>query len=114
MSEGPPTESELAHLRDQLNDRVTLRDSPGASAALIELVFADSDWRWLEAKCLELLDARDADLRGAAISGLGHIARIHGRLHRERVQETLKALADNEPDFAGRIEDALSDFDVFL
>jgi hypothetical protein len=86
---------------------------PEVAQALVGVVFTDPDWQWLQDKCLALLRHHDVIVRGAALTSLGHIARIHGALDRGKVEPEIKRLVD-DPDLGGRALDALSDIDVFL
>lgn len=81
--------------------------------ALVSVAFHENDWRWVQEKCLEFLASDDADISGLAATCLGHIARIHRSLDKERVMTALtQRLGDSR--IAGRIEDALDDIMCFL
>jgi hypothetical protein len=54
----------------------------------------------------------DADIRGLAVTCLGHLARIHGYIDREKVIPVLKLLL-NDSEIVGRVEDALSDIKMY-
>ncbi|MFE7741497.1 hypothetical protein [Nocardia sp. NPDC057455] len=63
-------------------------------------------------RALVLLDSPDSDMRAAAATPLGHLARIHRAIDGERVVPVLSQ-SSNEPEIAGRVEDALDDIAVF-
>lgn len=63
--------------RAQFREVVATGTTPEIAEALIGIINFDHDGYWLEAQCLELLSHPDWRLRGSAIMGLGHIARIH-------------------------------------
>jgi hypothetical protein len=96
-----------------LEDALRLGDVEGACHALVGLVHYDSDWEWLQNKCLDLLGDDNVSLKGVAISSLGHIARIHGKLDRIKVEVALKNLM-GDSSLKGRVVDALSDIEVYL
>jgi hypothetical protein len=81
--------------------------------ALVRLAFHDEDWEWVEDLCLEATRNPDPRIRSVAVTCLGHLARIHRRLHLERVSPVLKELLrDNE--LSGHVKDALDDIKTFL
>jgi len=51
--------------------------------ALLSVVYHDPDWRWAQSLYLGYAHHANTDLRGLAITSLGHLARIHGVLDRE-------------------------------
>src|SRR5262245_59198295 len=74
--------------------------------ALVAVAFHEPDWRWAQDRCLELLDDRDPNVSGLAATCLGHVARIHGTLDKERVVSALRNKMDNQQ-IVGIVEDAL-------
>jgi hypothetical protein len=84
------------------------------SRALVSLAFHDPDLPFVEDLCLKLLD-RDPDpsLQSTAALCLGHLARIHGQLHRARAISAIRAFAEANPSLAGRAQDAIDDIQMF-
>lgn len=69
----------------------------------------------VEGLCLRLSRHGDAWVRGNALTGLGHLARVTGELDPERVRPALKAgLKDDSGIVRVRAEDAISDVRIFL
>lgn len=60
--------------------------------ALVRLAYHDSDWRFVQGRCLEFLKHENPDVRGLAATCLGHLARIHGTLDLQFVKPLLTAL----------------------
>jgi len=87
-------------------------DSEQICKALVSVAFHESDWRWAQEKCLELLENDDADVSGLAATCLGHIARVQKKLDKERVLTALRQRLVYG-DIAGRIEDAIDDIEMF-
>lgn len=58
----------------------------------------------------------DANVRGATVISLGHLARIHGRLDWRRIVPLLRRMVREDPDAAvsGTAGDALSDIRQFV
>jgi hypothetical protein len=82
-------------------------------ATIIRAAHHVEDWRWVEERALQLLQSADVEVRGAAVTALGHLARIHRRLDLERVVPALAALR-NDPALEGRVEDAMDDIRTFI
>jgi hypothetical protein len=80
--------------------------------ALVSVTFHDQDWRWAQELCLGFLSSQDSRISGLAATCLGHLARIHRSIDREKVLESLRGhLSDTE--IAGRVEDAIDDIEMF-
>ena len=81
--------------------------------ALLSVTENAADGEWVEARCLGFLDSPLPDVRNAAITCLGHLARIHRTLNKSKVLAALQQkLAD--PECAGRAEDAIEDIEMFI
>ncbi len=81
--------------------------------ALLGATNHESDWEWVESRCLEYLDSPVQEVRNVAITCLGHLARIHQKINKSRVLAALARHRAN-PDVAGRIEDAIDDIEIFV
>ena len=83
-------------------------------AALSAALYAD-DSLWAEAICLHLAQHPNAAVRGNAILGFGHIARIHHHLTRTLTQPVIeRALQDESNYVRSQAENAADDVNVFL
>ena len=73
------------------------------------------DWQWAQAVCLQLATHPEPGVRANAILGFGHLARLHRRLDRDRVEPALReALNDRDADVRGHAESAAEDVATFL
>jgi hypothetical protein len=99
--------------RVQIEKELTDGDPQLMSYAILSASLYDSDWRWAQSVCLRFLDHREKWVRWNAVTGLSHIARIHGRLDTEIVVPRLKALL-NDPEVASNVEDSLTEIDWFI
>lgn len=80
---------------------------------LLMLTMSSGNPGWIEDLCIEIImSQRPDDLRGLAVTCLGHLARIHGKIDHAKVIAALTPLRDN-PVLSGRIEDAMSDIEMF-
>lgn len=80
--------------------------------ALVSIACCENDWRWAQDKCLAFLVSDSPEISGLAATCLGHIARVHKTLDKERVVAALRKQLKN-PDIAGQVEDALEDIELF-
>ena len=100
---------------DQLHAELAFAtgNTEGIVYALLGTTLNGVDWEWVEKWCLHFLDSPVHDIRNTAIICLGHLARIHRRLHKgEVLNALLKYVSD--PNFAGRVEDAIEDIEAFV
>ena len=81
--------------------------------ALLSATYYDSDWRWVQNRCLDFLSHAEYEERGLAATCLGHLARIHKRLDTELVLSRLAPLR-NDPLIGSSVQDALDDIRLFL
>lgn len=85
------------------------------SDSLVSIALHEPDWQWVQESCLRFLldESQHTDIRGLAATCLGHVARIHRALDRDRVVATLRGLLQN-PVLNGRAQDALDDIEIFM
>lgn len=88
-------------------------NSDRISDTLVSLAFYDSDWRWVQDKCLHFIDSSFPDVRRLSITCLGHLARIHGKLDMSKVMPVLENLRDDD-EVGGIVEDTFEDIEIFV
>ncbi|MGF0314455.1 hypothetical protein [Nocardia fluminea] len=98
--------------RDESIALLASDESRIVSETILRLALHDADGAWVTDRALALLDNADTGVRASAATALGHIARIHREIDRDRVVPALRRLLDN-PETAGRADDALDDIEVF-
>lgn len=103
----------LAFNRQLLEDAFDSDDEGLICEALLSMAFHEPDWEWAQDKCLDELESNRPRVRAIAATCLGHIARIHRVLDKEKVIFALKRHLVDEG-VAGQAEDALDDIDVFV
>jgi len=81
--------------------------------ALLSAASYDADWQWVQSVCLRFLDHPAKNVRWNAVTGLGYVARIHGKLEKETVVPRLQALR-TDSDIGSNVEDALEDINWYL
>lgn len=92
---------------------LTDEDISFCNKLLLMLTMSSSNPEWIENLCIEIIKSqRDIELRGLAITCLGHLARIHGKICSKKVLTALTSVMDNA-ELSGRAEDAMSDIEMF-
>jgi len=82
---------------------------------LIAIAMDPPDLDWAQEICIRFARHEDDYLRGNAILGFGHIARVLRALDRKRVSPiVLAALSDPSPFVRGHAESACDDLSHFL
>ena len=100
------TEIEAAILRDDSDELVY--------AVLSAALYAD-DAGWAENICARLAAHENENVRGNAILGFGHIARIHGQLTEAKVKPLIEsALEDKSAFVRDHADSAKDDAKMFL
>jgi hypothetical protein len=82
-------------------------------SALVSIALHEPDWAWAQDRCLQFMGSPDPEVRGLAVTCIGHIARIHRMLDLPVVEAALKA-GLSDPDIQGRVEDAIDDIETFM
>jgi len=102
----PTSRPELERLLESGNERAIID-------ALLSAAFYESDWRWVQNTCPQLLAHPAKWVRWNAATCLGHIARIHKDLDVEIVLPRLHALEDDS-EIGSSVQDALDDISWYL
>jgi hypothetical protein len=80
---------------------------------LLKITFEYSDWKWVQDICLEIIKSnREKNICGLAVTCIGHLARIHGIIDKDKVLTILNANKGNLT-ISDRIEDAIDDINLF-
>lgn len=90
-----------------------LGDSKEICANLVSLALNDTHWKWVQQKCIDYSDDPDPEVRGVAVTCLGHIARLHRELDVDVVVPVIQRLM-HDPEVAGRAKDAWDDLSLYL
>lgn len=98
--------------RDNAHRAFSSGNAEEICGALVALTFHDPDLQWVQDLCISFLSNGDSRVSGLAATCLGHLARIHRRIDKEKVLGALRQhLADDE--ITGRVEDAMDDIEMF-
>ena len=107
---------EIARLNPNQIDQAISRNEPDelSRAVLSAALYAD-DWQWAESVCVRLSGHENANVRGNAVLGFGHIARINRNLTESRVRPLIEdALRDEDAYVRGHADSAADDVELFL
>jgi hypothetical protein len=100
--------------RDEIESAIACDDSEQLVYAALAAAFYDDDAHWIEQVCARLANHPNANVRGNAVEGFGHIARIHRTLN-QRVKPLIeRALSDEDSWVRGKAYDAAGDVTHFL
>ncbi|WP_350616358.1 hypothetical protein [Pseudomonas sp. HY7a-MNA-CIBAN-0227] len=102
------------HSKEELEIMLLSNDGDVVIDALLYLCFSINDPKWVQAKCIEAIQGTgNDDIKGLAITCIGHVARIHSEVDRSLVVPVLSdRLTDNI--LSGRAQDALDDIDKYI
>lgn len=92
------------------------RDDPIELQRLVVVLALETDDReWAEACCARLARHRNANVRGNALLGFGHLARRFGHLDRRRVQRLIEIGLNAHNEYVrAQAESAADDTETFL
>ncbi|GAA1934520.1 hypothetical protein [Nocardioides hwasunensis] len=99
--------------RADLQIAITADDPEQICECLIGLALGGEDPAWLTTVSIDLLRHPSTEVRRAAVTTLGHVARIHRTIDKERVVRHLESMAD-DPELSGPASDALDDIAMFV
>lgn len=99
--------------KEELESNFASNDINLITNSLVALSLYEKDWRWAQDICLHFLDNDNPDISGLAATSLGHIARVHHHLDKEKVVSALEQKV-NDPLIGGRVQDALDDIEIYL
>lgn len=88
-------------------------DPDGIPLTLLRLAYHDPDWTWVQDLCVSLSTHRSKWIRQTCVVCFSHLARIHGKLERQKVMPVLDRLL-HDPEVKGEVEVTLDDLEVFL
>lgn len=103
------------YTREKIEEAISRGDAEHLSRWVVAVSMYDADASYAEALCLRLSDHPDECVRGNAILGFGHIARVHRRLDEARVKPLIvAAFLDSSWHVTGHAFSAREDTPFFL
>lgn len=91
-----------------------LKTVQGEDLCLLLLSMCElEDWKWVQDIYIRYLNSNDQWVLGAAITALGHLARIAGKIEKNKVIEALNKISSTNPMIKGKIDNAINDINMF-
>jgi len=101
--------------KDEVEAAIVRNDPDDLLRAVLAAALYADDRNWAEGICLMLSHHEDCKVRGNAILGFGHIARLHGQLTKSKVKPVIEAgLRDPSDLVRGQADSAADDVEFFL
>ncbi|WP_001060128.1 hypothetical protein [Escherichia sp. TW09308] len=98
------------HLEKLLNSE----DEKQVAETLLYIVYNVKDISWSEEVFMRMANNFNGDICGLALTCIGHLARINGKIDKGKVIPFLKEKMENSNEvISSRAEDALDDINVF-
>jgi hypothetical protein len=104
----------ISYSKEDLDILLQSDDPAVAKNALLYLCFNIDDPEWIQVKCVQVVQNHQSDdVRGLALTCIGHVARMHKTINKVLVIPVLlKGLKHNT--LSGRAQDALDDIDIYV
>ena len=80
---------------------------------LVRLAYFDPDWKWVQDISIAFSTHPDKWVRRMCVICFSHLARIHGKLEKEKIMPVLHRLLQ-DPEVKGDVEDTLDELKIFL
>jgi hypothetical protein len=101
--------------QDQIEECITRNDPHELLHAVLSAALYAEDQDFAEQVCLKLARHEHFNVRGNALLGFAHIARIHGKLNEKEVRPLVEIGLHDQDDYVrGQAEDARDDIEHFL
>ncbi len=101
--------------QSEIEKALAKNDADKLLLIVLSVALYSDDYEYAENFCVQLSNHECYVVRGNAIQGFGHIARIHGKLDEERIKPIIeKALKDENKFIRGNAIDAKDDARTFL
>lgn len=101
--------------RERAISALSRNDPQELVRTVLAVALHESELAWAQDYCFRLADHSHSNVRGSAILGLGHIARIHRFLDLERAEPVIKAgLKDSNESVRRHARSAAEDIKSFL
>lgn len=101
--------------KGEIESAISRNDPDELLCGVLSAALYSHDGAWAEDICLRLSSHEHFNVRGNAILGFGHIARIHGKLNKTKVKPVIEAAFKDQSDYVrGQADAAADDVEFFL
>lgn len=99
----------------EINKAIADNNTDELFYAVLSVALYSDDFEYAEKICIQLSNHEHFNVRGNAIQGFGHIARIHGKLNKGKTKPIIEnALQDENEYIRGNANDAKDNTKLFL
>lgn len=100
--------------KNRLEGLLNSSDPKKVTETLLYIAYNIKDIGWAEEQFMRMAASSDDDISGLALTCLGHLARINGKINKNVVIPFLKKKMSHSNDIiSSRAEDALDDINMF-
>lgn len=101
--------------KDEIEAAISHNDPNELIYAVLSAALYADDPDWAQGICVRLAEHEHFNVRGNAVLGFGHLARIHRQLNEDLVKPLIEAaLADESEYVRGQANDAADDVEFYL
>jgi hypothetical protein len=102
------------YTKADLNELLQSNDKDIVIDALLYSCFNINDAEWIQDTCLQLISkSEDKNVRQLAITCIGHVARMYGKINQPKVLPILNKLRMDE-NLSGCVSNTFGDIEVFI
>ena len=99
----------------EVEESIKRNDPEELLYTVLSVALYSEDLNWAESICLKLAKHPHFNVRGNAILGFGHLARIHGKLTEKNIKPIIEAALQDEDEYVrGQAWSASDDVEHFL
>jgi len=102
----------IQHESEEIQKALSSDNEDLVKRKLLYITFHWDNWRWVQNHCINLLDNTNVNIRALAATCLGHLARIHKTIDKQKILEVFKN-KQNDLEIKGQISDAIDDIKMF-
>lgn len=111
----PQYEAIEPYERTEIEAAVQRNDPSELLKVVLSVALHEEDREFAEAFCLRFAHHENFNVRGNAILGFGHIARLHGQLQEDVIKPLILSRLNDESEYVrGHASDAKDDMEWFL
>ena len=101
--------------KEEIEAAIVRDDPEELLRAVLSAALYSDDPAWSEGVCVRLSGHKYFNVRGNAILGFGHIARLHAKLTERKVKPLIEAAFKDKSQYVrGQANDAADDVEYFL
>ncbi len=101
--------------KTEIEKALTDNNTNELALMVLSVALYSDNFEYAENFCIQLSNHKHFNVRGNAIQGFGHIARIHGKLNKSKIKPIIENALKNKNEYVhGNAVDAKDDTELFL